>query len=162
MIVDLATYTTIHVVLSLAAIAVGIIAVAGLFRGPLHPVTTGAFWVLAVVTSATGFGFPFGGVLPSHIVGAVALIVLAIAFAARFVGHLAGVWRSVYAIGLVLSLYFIVFVAIAQAFAKIAVLNALDPTASGPPFLVVQLVALALFVALAIAVVRRFHPMLAR
>jgi hypothetical protein len=52
-----------------------------------------------VLTSVTGFGFPFERLLPSHIVGGVSLLVLALAIYARYGRHLAGPWRRVYAIG---------------------------------------------------------------
>uniref|UniRef100_UPI001952D2E7 hypothetical protein n=1 Tax=Klebsiella pneumoniae TaxID=573 RepID=UPI001952D2E7 len=81
------------------------------------------FLATAVLTSATGYGFPFNGLLPSHVVGAIALVLLAVVLLARFVFRLAGSWRWIYAAGMVFSLYFLVFVAIAQAFMKIPVLR---------------------------------------
>jgi len=72
--------------------------------------------------------------------------------------HLAGSWRWIFVAAAVTALYLDVFVGIVQAFAKIPVLHEWAPTQSDPPFVIVQLIGLASFVALGIAVARRFHP----
>jgi hypothetical protein len=61
---DPTTYTGFHTWLSLIAIASGIIVMVGAVRAQTLPTMTAAFLVTAVTTSATGFGFPFTGVLP--------------------------------------------------------------------------------------------------
>lgn len=104
----------------------------------------------AIATSATGFAFPFNGVLPSHIVGVIALLVLLGVIVARYVGHLKGACGWIYAVGIVISVYFLVFVAIAQAFLKIAVLKSVAPTSTEPPFVAAQSLTLILFIVLAI------------
>lgn len=157
MLFDLATFTTIHTVLSLIALAAGVVVVAGLLGAQLHSFWTSLFLITAIATSVTGFGFPFTGVLPSHIVGAIALVVLAAVLVARYAFHLGGAWRRVYAIGMVVSLYFLVFVAIAQAFLKIPALKAIAPTGTGLPFIVAQTVALAVFVVLGVAAAKSFR-----
>ena len=83
---------------------------------------------------------------------------LAVAVLALYVRKLEGVWRATYAITAVLSLYFLIFVLIAQFFIKVPALNALAPTLSEPPFAMAQLANLALFVVLMIAAARAFHP----
>jgi len=55
------------------------------------------------------------------------------------------------------ALYLNVFVLVVQAFEKVPALKAMAPTQSEPPFLVAQLVVLALFVALAIFALKRFR-----
>ena len=117
---------------------------------------TVVFLVITAATSLTGFGFPFEHLLPSHIVGAISLLVLAAAIVARYPRHLVGGWARVYAIGAVVALYLNVFVLVVQAFLKSPALNALAPTQSEPPFLVVQLVVLMLFVGFGIVAARRF------
>jgi hypothetical protein len=159
--IDLATLTAIHTALSLVALAAGPVVILNLLRSRPSRGWTGLFLVTAVATSATGFLFPFSGFLPSHGVGAVALAVLAATLAALYPFRLAGPWRAVYAAGIVASVYFNVFVAIAQAFLKIPPLHALAPTQAEPPFAIAQAVALALFVWLGILAVRRFSPALA-
>jgi len=105
----------------------------------------------------TGFFFPFHRLSPPHIVGIISLVVLAIAIVARYALHLAGAWRWIYAITSVIALYLNVFVGVVQAFQKVPALNALAPHQSEPPFVVAQLVVLALFVVLAIMAARRFR-----
>jgi len=153
---DLATFTAIHTVLSLVAIVAGVPVCAALLRGAGPPESWAwLFLVTAIATSVTGFGFPFTGLLPSHIVGIIALVVLAAALVARFVFAQSGWWGTVYAASLVASLYFLVFVAVAQAFAKFGPLRALAPTQSEPPFAVAQLVVLGVFLWLGYAAGRR-------
>ena len=112
------TYTGFHTWLSLIAIASGIIVTVGLIRARSLPMMTAIFLVTAVATSVTGFGFPFTGVLPSHVIAAISLVVLAGAILARYGFHLARAWRLIYAAGAVAALYFLAFVAIAQLFLK--------------------------------------------
>jgi hypothetical protein len=51
---------------------------------------TALFLVTTVSTSVTGFSFPFHKFLPSHGVGIVSLVVLAVAILARYSRRLAG------------------------------------------------------------------------
>jgi uncharacterized membrane protein SirB2 len=105
----------------------------------------------------TGFGFPFEHLLPSHKVGIISLVVLAVAVLARYAFHLAGAWRWIYVISAVVALYLNVFVAVVQAFEKVPALKALAPTQKEPPFLVAQLLVLAIFIMLGIFAVKRFR-----
>jgi hypothetical protein len=115
------------------------------------------FLVTTVLTSVTGFGFPFDHLLPSHIVGIISLVVLAVAIPARYVFHLAGAWRWIYVVTAAVALYLNIFVLIVQLFEKVPALKALAPTQKEPPFLVVQLVVMAIFVVLTIVAAKRFH-----
>jgi hypothetical protein len=119
---------------------------------------TAIFLATTVLTDVTGYFFPREHILPSHIVGALSLVLLAFAIAALYAYRLRGAWRWIYAVTAVASLYLNVFVAIFQSFLKIPPLKALAPTASEPPFVIAQVTALILFVALAIVAARRFHP----
>lgn len=158
MIIDLTTYTTIHTALSLVALASGIIVVIGLLVSQPSPIWNAIFLATAVATNATGFGFPFTTFLPSHGVALVALVVLVPTIIGYYGFGLSGAWRWIYAVGVVLSLYFDAFVAIAQAFMKIPALTALAPTGSEPPFAAAQGVTLVIFAVLAVLAVIRFHP----
>jgi hypothetical protein len=91
-----------------------------------------------------GFGFPFHRLLPAHVVGAISLVVLAVAFFARYSRHLVGRWRRIYVITAMLALHLNVFVLVVQLFQKVPALAALAPTQSEPPFVAAQLVVLAL------------------
>ena len=146
MIFDITTFTLIHVVLSLVGIIAGLIVAGGLVAGKRLDGWTGVFLVSTVLTNVSGFGFPFVSLLPSHIIGVLSLVVLAVVIVARYLKHLAGVWRGVYVVGAVLVLYLNVFVLLAQLFLRLPALIVAAPTQKEPPFLVTQLVVLALFI----------------
>lgn len=158
MFLGLTTFAWIHTILSLVALVAGIVVVKELLGSSVSRGWTALFVVTAFATSATGFVFPFERFIDSHWTGLVALVVLALVVLAHYVFRLAGFWRWIYSLGMVLSLYFLALVAIAQAFKKVPVLTAMAPTLSEPPFLVAQLVALAIFGVIAIAAVRKFRP----
>jgi|EndMetStandDraft_9_1072997.scaffolds.fasta_scaffold59758_2 hypothetical protein len=158
MVFDLGTLTTVHTAISLLAILFGVLALVEMLGVALPSFVGVIFLLLAFLTSATGFLFPFNSLLPSHIVGGIALAVLAVALLARYAGHLAGAWRWIYSVMVVASVYFLIFVGVAQAFAKIPALQGLAPTQSEPPFAIAQLVVLAIFIAIGIGAARRFQP----
>ena len=155
---SLQTFTLAHVLISLIGIGSGFVVMYGLISGkPLNGITT-IFLVTTVLTSVTGFMFPFEHLLPSHIVGTISLVILAIAIPARYTFHLAGIWRSVYVIGSAIALYLNVFVLIVQSFLKVPALHAMAPTQKEPPFLIAQLSVLVIFVVLTIFATVKFHP----
>jgi hypothetical protein len=153
----LTIYTLLHVVLSLIGIGSGFVVMYGLLTRRKLDGWTKVFLWTTVATSLTGFGFPVDHFMPSHAVGILSLLVLAVAIVARYRYHLAGVSRWVYVIGAVAGLYFNVFVLIVQSFLKIPPLRALAPTQSELPFVVTQATVLMLFALLAIVAVIRFH-----
>ncbi len=157
MIIDLTVLTWIHTVLSLVALAAGLVVIRDLLVSRPSAGLTALYLVTAVATSATGFLFPFEKFLPSHWVGVISLVVLLLAILGRYAFYYAGPWRWIYAICIVASVYFDMFVAVAQAFIKIPPLHALAPTQSEPPFALTQLAVLALFVVAAIAAAVRFR-----
>ena len=75
------------------------------------------------MTSATGFLFPFEKLLPSHIIGILSLVLLAIACIALYAMKLSGAWRWVYVVTAMVSLYLNVFVLVIQSFLKIPALT---------------------------------------
>ena len=149
MILGLTAFTFLHVALSLVGICSGFVVVFGLLTKKRLDGWTALFLATTVATSLTGFGFPFDHFLPSHAVGIISLLVLAVAILARYARHLAGAWRRIYVICAVIALYLNVFVLIVQAIRRVPVLTAMAPTQSEPPFLFTQLVVLVLFVMLA-------------
>ncbi len=153
---DLTTLLGIHTDISLVAILTGIVAIAGLLKSRVTPIWNEIFLLTAVLTSATGFLLPSTKLLPSHIVGIVALAVLAIALLALYAFKLRGAWRWIYTTSAVFSLYFLVFVAVAQAFGKVPSLKAIAPTQSEPPFLVAQGALLLVFIIGGFVAQRRF------
>lgn len=156
---DLATYTFVHVVISLIGIASGVVVLIGLLTGKWLNASTAVFLVTTVLTSLTGYGFPFTHLLPSHVIGAISLVLLALAIYARYSRRLAGGWRAIYVTTAVAALYFNVFVLVVQSFLKVPALNALAPTQSEPPFAVAQLIVLLVFVGLGTLAVRRSRTM---
>ena len=93
----------------------------------------------------------------SHVLGIISLVALAVAINARYVCHMAGAWRPIYVVCAVLALYLNVFVLVAQTFMKVPSVHALAPTRKEPPFLVAQLVVMAIFVVLGIFAVKNFR-----
>jgi hypothetical protein len=152
----LAAFTLFHVALSLIGILAGLVVVFTLISAKQSKNWTAAFLVTTAATSVTGFLFPFHKFLPSHAVGIVSLLVLAVTIPALYVFHLSGAWRRVYVVGSVLALYLNVFVLIAQFFMKIPALKALAPTQSEPPFLATQVVVMLVFIVLGILATKRF------
>jgi hypothetical protein len=152
-----ATYTFLHVLISLVGIGTGLIVMFGFLNGRRREGTNTLFLITTVLTSVTGFGFPFDHLLPSHILGIISLVVLAIAIPARYVFHLDGTWRRIYVITASIALYLNVFVLVAQSFMKVPALNALAPTQKEPPFLIAQLVVMFIFIGLTPLAVKRFR-----
>ncbi len=152
------TYTLVHVILSLIGIVSGLIVLFGLLGSSLMNGWTLLFLVTTVLTSVTGFGFPFNGITPAIIVGIVSLIILAIAIAARYKFHLSGAWRWIYVVSAVVALYFNCFVLVVQSFLHIPALHVLAPNGSEPPFAIAQGIVFVLFLFSGILAVKRFHP----
>jgi hypothetical protein len=157
MIGGLTMFTLLHVVLSLVGIFAGFVVAGGLVAGKRLDGWTGAFLVTTVATSVTGFGFPFVTFLASHAVGIISLVVLAVVIVARYAKHLAGAWRRIYVAGTVVALYLNVFVLIVQLFRRLPALIVSAPKQEEPPFLLTQLLVLALFAWLGRAAVKGFR-----
>jgi hypothetical protein len=161
---SLSTFVTVHVIISLIGIVAGIIVMFGLLGSKSMPGLTAIFLLFTILTSATGFLIPplvSEKLLPSHMVGALSLVLLAIACIALYGMKLSGAWRWIYAVTALLSLYLNVFVLVIQGFLKVPALHALAPgePPGGPVFAVVQLIVLVFFVIVIIGAVRRFRPM---
>ena len=152
------TFTFLHVVISLVGIMTGFIVVALMLQNAPLAGWNGFFLTATILTSVTGFFFPLKAIGPPHIIGAVSLVVLAVALFALYGRKLAGPWRVVYVVSAVLALYLNVFVGIVQSFAKVTYLNKLAPTGSEPPFGVAQAIILILFVVIGFLATRRYHP----
>jgi len=151
------TSVLIHVVISLLGIASGFAVTFGLIAGKRLDGWTALFLTTTVLTSVTGFFLPAHKILPSHIIGAISLVVLALAIFARYIRHLEDGWRTTYVVSSILALYFNVFVLVVQSFMKVPALKALAPTQSEPPFAIAQSVVLVLFIVLGTAAVKRFR-----
>ena len=142
----LQTFTLFHVLVSLAGIISGLVVAGGLAGGRRLRGWTGVFLITTALTSVTGFGFPSNTLLPSHVVGAISLVVLVAVLAAQVKG-----WPRIYAGGVVTATYLNSFVLVVQLFRRIPDLTALAPTQSEPPFAITQFLLLASFIWLEIA-----------
>lgn len=156
---SLPTFTLLHVIISLIGIVTGIVVVLAMLGGRKLAGWTDVFLWTTVLTSVTGFLFPFTKFGPPHAVGVLSLIILAPTLLGLYAFHLAGSWRWIYVAGSVASLYFNSFVAVVQAFNKIPALNVLAPTQTNEPaFASAQGLVLVLFVVLGFLATKRFHP----
>ncbi|HEX3661929.1 MAG TPA: hypothetical protein VHU89_10885 [Acidobacteriaceae bacterium] len=155
---SLSAFTQFHVAISLIGIAAGFIVILGMIASRSLPLVTALFLITTVLTSLTGFLFPFHGVTPGIVVGILSCVVLAFAIVARYAGHMSGGWRSTWIVTAILAQYLNFFVLIVQSFEKVPALHALAPTQKEAPFKIVQLAALILFIVLAILALRKFRP----
>ncbi len=152
---SLAAFTKLHVIISLVAIAAGLVALVAFARNHWLAKTTHVFLWTTLITTVTGFLFPFNGFTPAIGVGIISMVVLAIAFWALYGARLQGGARTVYAITAVIGLYFNLFVLVVQSFLKIPALHALAPQGNEPPFAALQGVVLIACIALGYFSVRR-------
>jgi hypothetical protein len=149
-------FTILHVIITLVAIGSGLIVVDGMFASHRLPVTL--FLLTTALTSVTGFLFPIHGFTPALGVGMLACVILLIALFALYKERLVGVWRWIYAMAAVASLYLNVFVLVVQSFVKVPTLTALTPTQTEPSFAITQAVVLAIFVLIALIGAIKFRP----
>ena len=155
---SLATYTLIHVIISLVGIGSGLIVLFGMFSSKRLDGMTALFLATTALTSLTGFGFPFEHITPGIILGVLSLLVLALTIPARYSFHMAGKWRTIYVVTAVIALFFNCFALIAQSFLKIPALHALAPKGNEPPFAIAEGILLVLFIVAGVLAVKRFHP----
>jgi hypothetical protein len=154
---SLSAFTTLHVIISLIAIATGLVVLAAMLRAERLGKWTAIFLATTILTSVTGFMFPIAGFTPALALGAISLVILALAVAARYAFHLVGPWRWIYVVTALAALYLNCFVLVVQMFRKLPALHALAPTESEPPFQIAQGALLVLFIVLGALAARRFH-----
>lgn len=158
MIFGMTTFVFIHVLISLVGIVTGFVVAAGLLDNKRYDGWTAVFLITTIATSVTGFMLPFTQLLPSHIFGFISLAVLPVAVFARYPKRMAGAWRWTYIATAMFALYLNTFVLVVQVFLKVPAANALAPTQSEPPFLIAQLILLALFIFVVARAIYRFWP----
>jgi hypothetical protein len=155
---SLSAFTAVHVLISLVGILTGIVVAYGLLNSKRMDGITALFLITTVLTSLTGFLFPFHQVTPGIVLGAISLVVLAISVIARYARHMEHAWRSTYVITAMLALYLNVFVLVVQTFEKVPALHALAPNGKEPPFAITQVIVMVIFIVLTVAAVKKFHP----
>ena len=150
----------LHIVVCFIGLLAGALVLIALCRGEHQPAWVATLLASSVLISLTGFVLPSPPGTPTpdpaRIVGVIELVVVAIAAFALYVNHLARAWRAIYVVTIVLAVYFNAFVAVTQGFLKIGFLHALAPTAKEPPFLITQLLTLALLAVVCVMALRRF------
>ena len=152
---------TLHVAVCFIALLAGALVLIALCGGRRRPTWDAVLLLSTALISLTGFplasppGTPTPD--PARILGVMELVIVTIAALALYVGHLASAWRGIYIVAIVLAVYFNVFVAVTQAFLKIGFLHAFAPTGKEPPFLIAQLVTLALFVVIGVTAFKRYR-----
>lgn len=156
---ELPMFTLIHVLLSVLGLMAGLVVLGGLLAGDAMEGWTAFFLITTVLTSLTGYGFPFTRVLPPHVVGAVSLAVLALAVVARYGQQMQGRWRTVYVLSAVAALYLNVLVLLVQLFVKTPALAELAPTQQEAPFALTQAGVLLLFLGLGWQALRGFREL---
>lgn len=159
---SLQTFTTIHVIISLLAIASGVVVLIGMLGSHRMQALTAFFLITTILTSVTGFLFPIHGFTPGLGTGIVSIVLLAVALYALYSQRLVGAWRWIYVACAASALYLNVLVLIVQSFQKVPTLQVLAPTQSEPPFLIAQSAALVVFVIVGAVAALRFHPSASR
>jgi hypothetical protein len=159
----MSTLVLVHVIISLIAIVAGLIVMSGMLGSNRMSGLTAIFLLFTILTSATGFVIPpllSDKLLPSHIIGILSLVLLAIACIALYSQKLSGMWRWIYAVTALVSLYLNVFVLVIQSFLKVPALSAIAPgnPPAGPVFAIVQGIVLVFFAVVTIGAIRRFRP----
>ncbi len=159
----MSTLVLVHVIISLIAIVAGLIVMFKMLGSDRTPGLTAIFLLFTILTSATGFVIPpllSDKLLPSHIIGILSLVLLAIACVALYGAKLSGMWRWIYVVTALVSLYLNVFVLVIQSFLKVPALSAIAPgnPPAGPVFAIVQGIVLVFFAVVTIGAVRRFRP----
>ena len=135
---SVATFTLVHVIISLVGIAAGFVVLFGLLKGRLSGLN-GIFLIFTILTSVTGFFYPITKVTPGIILGILSLIILAIALVALYLKKLEGGWKRTYVITAMAAQFFNTFVLFNQSFQKIPFLAAL-PKLALPVCLVLLLI----------------------
>ena len=152
---SLQAFTLIHVLISLAGIASGLVVMYGFLTNSRLDRWTAVFLTTTALTTITGFLFPFRGVTPAINLGIISIVVLAITILARYPLRLR--WRKTYVITVCALLYFNLFVLVVQSFEKVPALRAVAPTQKEPPFAIAQVILLAMFCVLTAFAVKRFR-----
>jgi hypothetical protein len=158
---SIGAFTILHVIISLVAILSGLIVFAGLLASEPQTNWTRLFLVTTVLTTVTGFMFPFTGPTPAFITGIVSTVTLVFALLALYVFRLDRAWRWIYVVTALFALYLNCFVLVVQSFQKVAFLHSLAPTQAELPFVLAHGLLLAAFLLFGFLAVRRFHPMVA-
>lgn len=157
---SLATFTVVHVVLSLVGIASGVLVLLRPSAAPKAWGLTTLFLVTTLAASVTGLLYllAFPRIRLGHGLGIASLLVFVPTVLALYRHRLAGPWRGIWVTGAATVLYLNAFIAVMQAFAKVDFLRALPATTIGSPLFLAHLLVLAIAVWLAIHAYTSLQP----
>jgi len=158
MILGLPPLAFIHTLISLVGIVLGFIVMKGNFANDRMDRMTGWFLAMTILTSATGFILPATKIMPSHVVGVISLVILAVACYARYSKRMGGGWRVTWLTTAIMAQWFNCFVLVAQLFLKVPALHELAPEGKEPPFAIAQGVVLLAFIAAGVVSLKKFRP----
>ena len=150
---SLPAFTLLHTIVSLIELVAGLAVGVELWNGRRTGYWTRLFFLSALLTAATGFLFPVSEFKPSHAVGILSLLLLALAWVAA--SRAGGGWRRTYVVAVWIVFYLDAFVGVIQAFLKIPALRALAPHGNEPPFQLAHALLFAAFVVSGFLLVRR-------
>jgi len=156
---SLALFTKIHVFISIVAIGSGLVVALALIGGKMLPRLASLFLVTTVLTSVTGFFFPFHGMTPGIAIGILSMVLLLVAMIAFYGKHAAGAWRRPFIITAMIALFFDCLVLVVQSFMKIGPLHALAPTGNEPIVKASQGLLLVVFVVLTYLADKKYRPL---
>lgn len=153
-----AGFELFHVGISIVGICAGFVVLGGLMTSTRMTLATFVFLLTTLLTSLSGFLFPFKGFTPALAVGGLSTAILIVAFYALYGQKLGGMWRPIYVLTAMAALYLNVFVLVVQTFLKFPVIHTLAPTGSEPPFAITQGLVLVIFAVLTLRALKRYHP----
>ena len=153
-----AGFELFHVAISIVGILAGFTVLGGLMSSLRMPRATLLFLAATLLTSLTGFLFPFNGLTPAIAVGILSTAILIVAFYALYAQRLQGWWRPIYVLTAMAALYLNVFVLVVQTFVKFPVIHSLAPNGSEPPFAITQGVVLLIFAVLTFRALKTYRP----
>jgi hypothetical protein len=154
---SLHAFTVLHVIITIVELLAGAVIVLQMLSGKRSGLNF-LFLLTAVLTTITGFMFPYHGPTPGIVLGFITLPFLLLAAIAWYTGRLRGAWRAIYVLSMLILFYLDAFVAVAQSFMKIPSLHALAPHGNEPPFKVAQGLLLLVFIILGYLALKRFRP----
>jgi len=154
-----AGFELFHVAISVIGICAGFVVLGGLMTSTRMPRATFVFLVMTLLTSLTGFLFPFKGITPAIAVGILSTAILIVAFYALYARKLMGRWRAIYVLTAMAALYLNTFVLVVQTFVKFPVIHTLAPNGNEPPFAIVQGLVLLTFAWLTWRALKTYRPL---
>ncbi len=152
--------TAIHIAFSLLAIGSGAVVLSGLLTGKLFGKWALIFLKCSLITSVIGLFLPFHplqGFTPTQTAFMLSVYAAGVATLAWRKYHLAGIWRSIFALAATIVLYLNSVAFLVQVFELVSHSRMPVFSRPGPTLMVAQILFMAFFVGLGIVAAKRFH-----